>query len=358
MIINRLILREFFRYFAMVLVLVVCVYLIIDFFEKIDDFIESGIKLTRVVYFAVLQLPSIIVLIMPAGVLLAVIFMFGFMNRYREILALRSSGVSVYMLVRPVILAGIICSLLLFIVGEIIVPFAQTKSNVIWSQEIKKRTQPNMALKDIWLKKKQSILNINYFDPVKNTVNGLALTQLDHNGNNITFRLVAASGEYKDNAWLLREGMERRVNSETGRYIDYYFEEASYQFEFSPEDLREVIKSSSEMNFIELWGLIGAIEDDGYDARPYRVDFHSRFSLLASCFILCLIGAGLAVRCRLNPRLILTVLQGIAVIFAMWLLRSLFIALGNGEVLPPFIAAWLVNVIFAIFAFFLLVNAE
>ena len=149
MIINRLLLKEFFRYFGMVLVFVVCVYLIIDFFEKIDEFIESGIVFTRVLYFTLLQLPGIIVQIMPAGVMLAVIFMFGFMNRYREILALRSSGVSIYMLIRPVIICGIICSMLLFVIGEIIVPFAQTKSNFIWSQEIKKRVQPDQALKDI-----------------------------------------------------------------------------------------------------------------------------------------------------------------------------------------------------------------
>lgn len=357
MVLNRLIVREFFRYFCMVLLLVVCVYLIIDFFEKIDEFIESGIGLSRVIYFALLQLPAIVVLIMPAGVMLAVILMFGFMNRYREILALRSSGVSVYMLIRPVIMCGILCSLLLFVVGELVVPFAQTKSNIIWSQEVKKKTQPNQALKDIWLKKKQVILYVNFFEPMRNTINGMTLNELDSD-TNISYRLVAETAVFKDDAWILHDGMEQRMNDQ-GRYDYRYFDEERFVMDFTPEDLRSVIKSSEEMNFVDLFKLIAAIEDDGYDARQYWVDLHGRFSLLVSCFILCMIGAGLAVRCRLNPKMIQTIILGIVIIFAMWLLRSLFMSLGyDGQVLPPFAAAWLVNVVFGILAVVLLVHAE
>lgn len=357
MIINRLITREFFRYFAMVLLLVVCVYLLIDFLEKIDEFIESGIGIIRVVYFALLQLPAIIVLIMPAGVMLAVILMFGFMNRYREIMALRSSGVSIYMLIRPVILCGIICSILLFVVSELFMPFAQTKSNIIWAQEVKKRVQPDQALKDIWLKKKHTILNVNFFEPTKNIINGMTYNELDDDAN-ISYRLGAETAVYQDGVWILTAGMEQRLN-EQNRYDYRYFDEERFVMDFTPDDLRSVLKSSEEMNFLDLMDLIAAIEEDGYDARQYRVDLHGRFSLLASCFILCLIGAGLAVRCRLNPKMVQTVIQGIVVIFSMWLLRSLFMSLGyDGEVLPPFAAAWLVNVIFGILAVVLLVHAE
>lgn len=359
MIINRLILREFFRYFGMVLILVVCVYLIIDFFEKIDDFIEAGLSLTRVIYFGLLQLPSIIVMIMPAGVMLAVILMFGFMNRYREILALRSSGVSLYMLMRPVIMAGIICSVLLFVVGELIMPAAQTKSNLIWSQEVKKRDQPSMALKDLWLKKRQAIIHIDFFEPNKNEINGLTYNLLDDDAN-ISYRLEAASGIYKNNAWVLHNGMEQYTNVETQRNEYVYFEEKTFKLNFSPDELREMLKSSDEMNFIDLMELISDIKEDGYNAVQYKVDLHARFALLVSCFLLCIIGAGLSVRCRLNPKIVLTVIQGIAIIFVMWLLRSLFMSLGyyGYAWMPPFAAAWLVNVLFAIFAFFLLINAE
>lgn len=357
MIINRWLLREFFRYFILILALVVCVYLIIDFFEKIDEFIESDLSLARILYFALLQLPYIIVQIMPAGVILAVILMYGFMNRYREILALRASGVSVLVLIRPVITAGIVCSLFLFCVGEIIVPFAQTKSNAIWTQEVKKKDRAEMVLKDIWVKKKQAIVHVNFFDSARNTLEGLTVTEFD-GGSTITFRLEAEKGVFKNEQWLLSNGMEQILDKETGRYNYHYFDDAYFDLDFTLDDLQSVIKSTDEMNFWDLMRLIEEIEDDGYDASLYKVDLQGRFSLLVSCFILCLIGAGLAVRCRLNSRLIITVLEGIAIVFIMWLARSLFMSLGYGHVLPPFIAAWLVNVIFGIFAFFLLINAE
>ena len=42
-IISRYIVREILRYFSLILLAVVGIYLAVDFFEKIDNFMESGV---------------------------------------------------------------------------------------------------------------------------------------------------------------------------------------------------------------------------------------------------------------------------------------------------------------------------
>ena len=52
-----------------------------------------------------LKLPFMFVQLTPASLLLAVIASFGIMNRNQELTALKSSGISVYFLVKPALLA-------------------------------------------------------------------------------------------------------------------------------------------------------------------------------------------------------------------------------------------------------------
>jgi lipopolysaccharide export system permease protein len=50
-ILDKYLSREIFRYFFMVLVLVVAIYLAVDFFEKIDNFMEAGLPFSRAIDF-------------------------------------------------------------------------------------------------------------------------------------------------------------------------------------------------------------------------------------------------------------------------------------------------------------------
>ena len=71
-IIVKFISREIVKYFALVLLMVIGIYIAVDFLEKVDDFMEAGIGLLRMVTFFIYQIPFIISQIAPVALLLAV----------------------------------------------------------------------------------------------------------------------------------------------------------------------------------------------------------------------------------------------------------------------------------------------
>ena len=152
--------------------------------------------------------------------------------------------------------------------------------------------------------------------------------------------------------------MEQVLNPKTGSYDVNFHKSKIEDLDLLPEDLQRVVKKSEEMDFMELLDYIRDVEAEGYDANPYRVDLYGKFALPLSCLIVCLIGVGIAVRKISKHGLSVNIALGMVVVFLYWISYSFCVSLGYGGVLPPFIAAWVSNFIFACFALFSLLNAD
>jgi lipopolysaccharide export system permease protein len=152
--------------------------------------------------------------------------------------------------------------------------------------------------------------------------------------------------------------MEQVLNPKTGSYAVNFHEKKIENLSFLPEDLKRVVKKSEEMNFMELLDYIRDVEAEGYDATPYRVDLQGKIALPLACLIVCIIGAGIAVRKITKHGLSVNIALGIVVIFLFWISYSFCMSLGYGGLLPPIIAAWASDFIFACLALFSLLNAQ
>ena len=94
-IINKYLIREVLKYQIVILVMVIGIYIAVDFFEKIDDFLEKGLPFSKALSFFLYKTPFIVAQITPVGLLLAVLVVFGLMNKNNEIIALKSGGISI-----------------------------------------------------------------------------------------------------------------------------------------------------------------------------------------------------------------------------------------------------------------------
>ncbi len=354
--IDRYLLKEIFKHFAIVLVAATGIYLSVDFFENVDKFINAGLPVGRIILFFMLKLPLIATQITPVGILLAVLITFGLMNKNNEIIALKSGGMSVYHFVRPILFMGLLITVCLFLVSEILVPITISKANEIWRVEVKKYAVTSTQ-KNIWFKGRHSISHISYFNPKDKTISGITLNFFDQQ-----FRLIrrvdAGKGEFKQGYWVFYDAMEQVLNQKTGSYDVEFRNEKVEDIDFSPEDLKRVVKKSEEMSFKELYNYVQDVEAEGYDATPYLVDFHGKFALPVACLILCIIGTGITLRKNTIQGLSVTIIYGIVVVFLYWISQSFCLSLGYGGILSPVIAAWISNFIFACIAGFSLLNAE
>ena len=348
--------REILKHLGIVLAASVIIYLAVDFFENIDKFISAGLPISRIINFFQLKLPLITAQIFPVGILLAVLITFGLMNKNNETIALKCGGMSVYYFLRPILTLGLVLSFVLFLLYEMVVPVTISKANRIYRVEIKKYTVTSVR-KDIWIKGHRSISYIAYFNPQDRTISGIALNYFDQQFR-LTRRVDAAKGEFKQGHWVFYDIMEQVLNQETGSYVVTFQNEQVEDIDFLPEDLQRAAKKSEEMSFKELYYYIQDIEAEGYDATPYWVDFHGKFALPFACLIVSMIGTGITLRKSTREGLPLSIAYGMVVLFCYWISQSFCVSLGYGDVLPPIIAAWISNFIFAFFAIFNLLKVD
>lgn len=335
----------------------ICIFLAVDFFEKIDNFLESGLPFSTTIRFFQFRIPFIIAQITPVCILLAVLVVLGLMNKNNEIIALKSSGISIYFFLKPVLSIGLLFVVFLFFLSNTLVPITINKANTIWLKEVRKKSAAITREKNIWIKGNRSILHIKYYNPTNKTVSGVTLYYFDTDFT-LMRRIDAKNGFYKNEGWVFHEVMEQIRDKETGTYRIELHQQKVEKLDFLPDDLKRVIKKSEEMNFKELYLYIKNIESEGYDATTYKVDLYAKIAFPFVCIIMCLLATGIAIKIKKGRTLSICITYGIGVIFLYWILYSFCLSLGYGGILPPIIASWMANLIFLSFGSLILLNAE
>jgi lipopolysaccharide export system permease protein len=348
---------EILKCLVIVLAVVLGLYVIVEFFNKADNFMEAGLSISRLIRYLQLKLPQIIVQITPIGILIAVLIAFGLMNKNNEIIALKSSGVGVYFLLKPVLVIAALLGITLFFLSEIIVPITISKANRIWLNEVQKRPVAATKQKDIWIKGNRAIYFIKYFNSRNQSIWGVTLNYFD-NEFKLSRRVDADRAFYQKNKWIFYDIMEQELNAKSKTYDVRFYPQREEEVDILPEDLQRAFKKSEEMNIAELFSYIHEIESEGYDATAFRVDLQVRFAFPVLAIIVCIIGIGIAVKRKGREGPSVSIAFGAAIVFLYWVLHSFCVSLGHGGLLPPFVAAWISNIIFSCYAVFNLINAE
>ena len=353
-ILDRYIGQQIIRYFGATFGLVTVIYMIADFFEKVDKLIESGLPFPKAALYFLSRIP--LEHLLPASTLLAVLVVFGLMNKHNELIAVKTGGISIYRLLKAPLVLGIVFSLMLLMFSEILLPIVRSHANRIWMEEVK-NIQVNARRQNIWLKGQNAIYHIQFFDPVRLSAFDISLNYFD-SGFRLTRRIDAREGRYADNQWDFTDVMEQVRNNEDGSFEVRHIDQLSLPLGFAPLDLKRVVKESNEMSLPELAEYIEATETEGYDATSYRVDLHAKIAYPLVCLIMSIIAVTLAGRGRRGENLAVVVVVGIGLAFCFWVLHGFSLSLGYAGMLPPLMAAWLPNIMYFLTAGVLLLRAE
>ncbi len=217
------------------------------------------------------------------------------------------------------------------------------KANEIWLQEVKKKKRyPNPGKKHM-AQGKPPHQPYRRLSSEAESLFGLTVYESDD-----SFRIIRqldAKELFETNCWLLEDVMLQHWTSD-GNFEVVWHDQMPQALDFSPDDLRHVVKRSEEMGYQELREYIEKVEAEGYDAAIYRVDLHAKAAFPVVCLVVCLIGSGLALKREFKEHLSAAVICGIATAFLYWVLHSFSLSLGYAQMLPPLAAAWLANFVF------------
>ena len=120
LLLDELILRDFAMYLGMILVSFILLTLVFTFFELLGDIVRNRIPMIMVGQYLLNVTPSMIYLMAPLSVLLAVLTTIGLLQKTNEITAMKATGTSIYRVIFPIFVIAAALSTGLFFSTSII----------------------------------------------------------------------------------------------------------------------------------------------------------------------------------------------------------------------------------------------
>lgn len=344
-ILTRYTVKIFLRNFTLSLSSFAGIYLLIEFFERIDDFVEKEASISLYFSYFLNAIPLFVTQVAPLAVLMAAFITVGGLSRTGELTAMRAGGLSLYRITRPLILTTLVIVLLLIGTQELVLPNSAKTMNEILQHQIKGQSQLQRIRNKIWFRSGDSIVHIEQAIPREGILQGITIFDLDNNFQ-ITKRTDAGSARFTDNSWQFKNLDRRAFNPESGEMIDAVHERQKIiDLNKKPEDFEQSRQHEWELGFFDLRKMAAKMQAEGYDATRYRVDMHTHIAAPFACLVMALLGIPFALNRGRNSSLSFGIVVSVMVGVAYFILHSVAIAFGYSGILPPLLATWSANIL-------------
>ncbi len=341
---DRYVLGTWIRLFVLAALGLPLVAIFFNLTDMLSKLLDRGLTMREITISYVYAIPEYAFMVMPAAVLLATVFTVVGMSRHSELTAAKAGGQSFHRIMRPLFIASGLAAVLTFGVGEL-APWATSRQLEI--QKAKQARPTRARFNFVYSGDAGWVYTVRSLDV---TSRQLKQVMFEREGNGLEYPglvLTADSATYDDSlkSWRLRTGASR-VIAGPGRQATFSFRSMRLRaLRQSPADLLAESKGPDEMRFAELGRYIEALKRSGNDANKLIVEQALKLALPATCLIIAMFGAPLAVTSpRAGPAGGVAISLATALIFL--LLTQLTKAIGSGGVINPMVAAWFPNVLF------------
>ncbi|MFW6268662.1 MAG: LptF/LptG family permease [Bacillota bacterium] len=324
-------------------------------FQLTDLIILKNIPIFKVVRLLLYKMPEIMVQTFPMSILFATMYSLGRLSRENEFTALRMGGVSLYRLLVPLIVFGLIVTGMTFYINEKVVPWTNHKAQNIVRQSILQESMPDVQENVFFEGPQGRLFYIDSYNESTSVLNNIVIFE-KNNDNKYPEVITANSGEIQEYKWQLRNGIVHSYDEKGNLELETDFKSMDIQI---GEEMKEFFgnqKTPSEMNRKELKREIALFKKSGIKVTSLVVEYHLKLAISFVPIIFILIGTPLSL--NNSDSKALSIVFTIIIIFLYYFLLSLFRSLGKNGMIPPLIAAWMPNLIFALIGVLLIVFSE
>ena len=353
--IDRYFLRQFLLAAFFSLLAFIILFVVIDLMENLDDFLDRHATIMIISRYYFFFIPEIIKLMIPVAMLLSALFITSRFSTYNELTALKSSGVSLYRFMVPVVLVAFLVSGISVYFNGWVVPFANKRklemARTYFQKNIEYVSKSNIFIQD----SRTRILSIGMFDDRRNVAQNVSIQDFDWNDlTRLEARYDAQQMQWDTTtrSWNLINCVARRFDLGTETIRSYAVYNIG-QLNFSPEDIRKKQERPEEMDYTDLRDFVTSQQRAGHDVSRWLVDLYGKISFPFASVIVVLFGIPFSsIRRRSGPGVEVGI--AIAVCFLYMALLQIGQAFGYNGDLHPLLTAWLANIVFFIAAMYTL----
>jgi lipopolysaccharide export system permease protein len=354
-ILRNYILRECIIPFFLALAVLTCVFLLGNLIQLAHLVINKGVSLLTVGKVFLLYIPVLLGYTLPLACLLGIILAFSRLSTDNEILAIRTSGIYLRSLLTPLIVVGIIFSLLCFILNDKVVPYAHHEQRkLLMNLGTKNPTallEPGVFINSF----EKQILFIHKI--LDNKLYNVTIYQPQPDGKP-TRTIIASRGEFtpvpgEDKVILkLMDGTSDEPDLKNpNNFYKLNFDTFFITLNLSPKE-KKVDKKPKSMTLDELQEERRRLDRLLVATSRLETEYHRKIAWSFSPLIFILFGFPLAVITNKREKSANVVL---AIFYAAiyYLLSLACEALGIEGLAPPALITWTPNIIGALAALYL-----
>ena len=400
--------REFIIKYSVLLLVFVILFLLLDIYNDISDFLESKTSVRLTVSYFLYRLPGKVRFVLPISMLLGCMWTMATFGKNMEVTAMRASGVSLFRCGFPIFFVGILVTMVNIYFNEAMVPYSEKRADEIYEVYARNRqiVQHLLAFRSNdqqrhWLFKVYVSGNVQNDVAVKTFWNEGAIPQLIGvpGDEGFTDRVKLIFRDQADKLLSLpypemSEGMkklltERKLDilAERVRFLpktgDWIFENGKFvsydrndetRFEASrgtsaihaqipfrklrfskkeipetPVDIVNSIKEKDDLPTVVIWDLLRRNSNMPARVRAiYETVFYYRLAFPWACFLAVFLGIPLATK---NERTgsMMAIISAVVVIVVYIVIAQIFLVLGKGGTVNPALAGLMPTISFIIY---------
>lgn len=350
LILDDYVLRNFLGNLTIILLSFVALLLIFTFFELLSDIIRNKIGWVTWGSYLLNVSPAMLYQVTPLAVLLAVLVTLGLMQKSNELTAMKATGISIYRAIVPVLVIAGVMAVGLFALEQYYLPYANKKQETLRNNIKGRPPQTYLRPDRKWIfGQNNDVYYYEFHDSDRNVFGSISVFEFDPRTFQITKRIYATRAHWEEGLqqWVFAKGWQRSFR---GAAIEDYriFDVATFaELNEQPNYFKKEVRQSSEMNYYELRSYIGDLQQSGFDVVRLRVQLYKKLAYPLITLVMAVLAVPFALSTGRSGAL-----TGIAIALMIavgyWITSGLFEAMGNVNQLPPAMAAWSPDVIFAL----------
>ena len=327
----------------LVLVGIMMIFEVIELLRRSSS--DNNVSFNMIILIASLKMPYLGTRILPMGVLFSAIYTCWKLNKTSELIVMRSSGLSAWQFLTPILFCG-------FLIGV----FSTAVINPISAVFLAKHDQMNkvyiegdinlatVSKTGIWLRQPTdnggyALMHASKLDPKSWKMNNVTILFFD-NSDSFIKRVDSKVVFLKDKYWDIKNPLINDVveGAKQKDFINISTELTSQQIEESFSD-PETIAFWSIAEYIEV------MEETGFPATRIYMHFHKLFAQPFLFVALILLAASFSLRPARFGTTAYMIAFGITVGFMVFFMESVLGAFGISHKIPIYLAAWSPSII-------------
>jgi lipopolysaccharide export system permease protein len=365
-LLDRYLLREFLVPLGYCLCGFLTLWIFFDLFFSMNEFQSKKLHGNDIAEYYLVSMPAILAIILPITVLLALLYALTNHSRNHEITAIRAAGVSLWRLCLPYLAMGLLASLGLFALNELLVPDSSAAGDRI---KMRREPKPAGSLAPNQISKfgftnsrdgdRKWLIGVYNTDTAEMT----DVTVIWKLADGSSRWMKAARAVRSNNEWVFYEVQEYNEPPESRALLMPIVQTNKMVFpEFTetPEEIKSEIKISGadrpqrggsgtalklpELSIREILSYLSLHPQPQRENELYT-KLYGRLAAPWTCLVAVLIaipfGAGGGRR-----NVFVGVATSIVICLLYYFLQPLCLTFGSAGYMPPWVAAWLPNFVF------------